>query len=94
MSTRQKILLACSGLIMVNMFLFIVFCDNGLVDLYRFRAKKTSLEIRNENMALENIKLHRRIDRLKNDPDYIESVARNELGMIGVNDMIIKQKTR
>ncbi len=79
---------------MFNMFLFIIFCDNGLVDLYRFRAKKESLEIRNKNTAMENIRLHRLIKRLTNDPAYIESVARNELGMIGENDIIVKQKTK
>jgi cell division protein FtsB len=30
------------------------------------------------------------IDRLKNDPSYIESVARREFGMIGPDEIVVK----
>ena len=30
------------------------------------------------------------IDRLKNDPKYIENIARKELGMIGEDEVILK----
>jgi cell division protein FtsB len=43
----------------------------------------------NETLAGENVNLYRTIRRLKTDPVYIESVARNELGMVGKDDIII-----
>jgi cell division protein FtsB len=43
----------------------------------------------NETLAVENVSLYRTIGRLKNDPVFIESVARNELGMVGKDDVVI-----
>ena len=43
----------------------------------------------NETLARENVSLYRTIGRLKSDPAFIESVARNELGMIGKDDVIV-----
>ncbi len=90
MSVRFKIAVAFTVLAMINLFLFILFSDNGMMDLYRFREDREKLAIRNEKVADENIRLHRTIERLRNDPVYIESVARNELGMIGTGDLIVK----
>ena len=44
----------------------------------------------NERLAQENLSLYNTIDRLKDDLKYIEYVARDELGMIGENDIILK----
>ena len=34
--------------------------------------------------------MYTEIERLKHDPEYIENVARRELGMIGKNEVIFK----
>jgi cell division protein FtsB len=34
--------------------------------------------------------MYRMIERLKNDPEYIESIARKELGMIQKGEVILK----
>ena len=69
--------------------LMIVFGDSGLVELSRRRSHQQALAGQNETLARENVSLYRTIQRLKNDPVYIESVARNELGMIGKDDVIL-----
>ena len=89
MSSVQKWLVALAVVALLNLTLVIVFRDNGLVELSRLRAQERSLADQNETFARENVSLYRTIDRLKNDPVYIESVARNELGMVGKNDVII-----
>jgi cell division protein FtsB len=89
MSIRQKILVAAAVVAMFNLMLVIVFGDNGLVELSRLRAKEQLMVQRNEILAGENVDLYRTIGRLKNDPVYIESVARNELGMVGKNDIVM-----
>ena len=89
MSSVQKWLVALAVVALFNLTLVIVFGDNGLVELHRLRAQESSLAAQNETLARENVSLYRTIDRLKNDPVYIESVARNELGMVGKNDVII-----
>ncbi|GAB6908043.1 putative Cell division protein FtsB [Desulfosarcina cetonica] len=76
-------------LLLLNLLLFIVFGDKGLVELSRLKAQEQTLAGENETLAMENVGLYRTIGRLKRDPVYIESVARNELGMVGENDLII-----
>ena len=47
----------------------------------------------NEKLTRENQAISIEIDRLKHDLDYIESIARQELGMIGENEIILKPQT-
>ncbi len=43
-----------------------------------------------EAAAEKNEHLNHQIDRLKNDWDYIESIARNELGMVGKDEIVLR----
>ena len=47
---------------------------------------------KNATLTQENLFLSREIDRLKNDPKYVENVVRKELGMIGKDEVIINLK--
>ncbi len=89
MNSRQKIMVAVAVVAMFNLMLVIVFGDNGLVELSRLREKEQLMVRQNETLAVENVSLYRTIGRLKNDPVFIESVARNELGMVGKDDVVI-----
>jgi cell division protein FtsB len=89
MNLRQKLMVAGAVVAMFNLMLLIVFGDNGLVELSRLRDKEQQMVRQNETLAGENVNLYRTIRRLKTDPVYIESVARNELGMVGKDDIII-----
>lgn len=89
MSLRRKIIVGGAAVALVTLMLLIALGDNGLVELSRLRARERLLIQRNETLAGGNVSLYRTIDRLKGDPVYIESVARNELGMVGKNDVIV-----
>jgi len=89
MSLDRKWLIAAAGVVLFILMLVIVFGDNGLVELSRMRDRQGHLAAGNETLARENVSLYRIIGRLRNDPAYIESVARNELGMIGKDDVIL-----
>ena len=89
MNLRRKIIVASAVVALFNLMLLIVFGDNGLVEMNRLRDKEQSMVQQNETLATENVSLYRTIERLKSDPAFIESVARNELGMIGKNDVIV-----
>jgi cell division protein FtsB len=94
MNRVQKSLVAVAAIVLFNLTLVIVFGDNGLVEHAKLRGQEQSLADQNETLARENVRLYRTIARLKNDPVYIESVARNELGMVGKNDIIfLRNKT-
>ena len=57
---------------------------NGAIDRF------LGLVQENETLALENLHLYNQIERLRRDPEFIENVARQELGMIGTNEIILK----
>ncbi|MFO7716214.1 FtsB family cell division protein [Desulfosarcina sp.] len=89
MNIGQKCIIAGAAVLLINLVVLIVFGDNGLVELYRLRAREQAMAAQNETLARENVNLYRTIGRLKSDPAYLESVARNELGMIGREDVVI-----
>jgi cell division protein FtsB len=90
----QKILL---GFVIATLFfllLFIIFGENGIVDLHMLKVKRDNLIKRNAVLSQENLSLYREIERLRNDPKYVENVARQELGLIGKDEMIFKVKNK
>lgn len=92
MTKKQSIPLTVAVLILVSLLFFIIFSEHGLTDLNMLRKER--MQISKENQALEqkNRSLRVEIDRLKHDPEYIESIARRELGMVGKDEVIIKPK--
>ena len=92
MSVRQKILLIFVVLGLFSMLFLIIGGENGLKDLSALRNQRDGILEKKARIQKENIRLYREIDRLKNDPAYIESVARKELGMIGKNEVILKTR--
>ena len=92
MSDRQKILLSIVILVLFSLLLFIMFSDNGLADLFKLKSEKDRLLQENARLKRENLTMYRMIERLKNDPEYIESIARKELGMIKKGEVILKSK--
>ena len=90
MSDRQKILLSIVILALFSLLLFIMFSDNGLADLFKLKSEKDRLVQENIRLKRENLTMYRTIERLKNDPEYIESIARKELGMIKKGEVILK----
>jgi len=70
--------------------IMIVTGKNGLIDLGENRARLKTLMERNQRLEQKNIELYRVIDRMKNDPSYMEDLARQELKMIGKDEVIYK----
>lgn len=92
MGLRQKILLGFVIAALFSLLLFIMFGENGVVDLHVLKVKRDNLLKRNAVISQENLSLYREIERLRNDPKYVENVARQELGLIGKDEVIIKVK--
>lgn len=90
MRSTQNIFLALAILLLSSLLMFIVFGENGLVDLHRLKMERDNLLQKNEALTQENLSLYREIERLKNDPEYVENVARQELGVIGKDEVILK----
>ena len=93
MNIRQTLLIAVATVAVVVTAFMIMFGDNGFADLRLLKNQHAHLQERNAQLAWENMQLRRQIDRLKNDPAYIESIARQELGMIGPDEIVIKPRS-
>ena len=90
MTLKQKILLSLAILAILSTSLLIVFGENGLGDHRRLRLRHEQLVGQNQAMTRENARLYHQIERLRNDPAFIETIARQELGMIGSREIIVK----
>ncbi|MGD9009973.1 MAG: septum formation initiator family protein [Desulfobacteraceae bacterium] len=93
MNHRQKVILVIVAIAMSHLMLVVLFGDNGLLELNRKHNTHQRLLEENARLTRENLKLYRAIDRLENDPDFVESVARHELGMVRPDELIFKFKS-
>ncbi len=90
MTRRHKTVLIITAFAMFYLLLVIIFGDNGLVELSRMRMTQKRLAQENGQLTHDNLAMYRTVDRLQNDPAYIENVARRELGMIRADEFIFK----
>ncbi len=72
------------------MTLLITFGNRGLVDNYFMNKKLVQLKAVNNSVAVENSDLKKKIVLLHSDLVYIESIARNELGMVKKGDIVYR----
>jgi cell division protein FtsB len=89
----KKIIFSTVIFILFALLMVIILGDNGLVELLRLRETHQHLAEGNAVLTQENIQLYRMIDRLQNDPSFVEDIARHELGMIRSDEIIFKFKT-
>lgn len=90
MTKKNKILLSIGMGVIFSFFLLVIFGDDALLELNRIKRERNILIKKNEELARENNSMYTEIERLRHDPEYIENVARRELGMIGKNEIIFK----
>jgi cell division protein FtsB len=74
----------------IALLFFIVFSERGLADFNLMKKERDRIHDQNRQITQENLGLGVEIDRLKNDPKYIESVARKDFGMIGQDEIVVK----
>jgi cell division protein FtsB len=93
MTKKQSILLSIAVLLLIGLFFFIIISEHGLADLRYLKKERDRLAEENKRLTRENLSLSVEIDRLKNDLEYIENVARQEHGMIGEDEIILKPQS-
>ena len=69
------------------------FGERGLFQLYRMGTERQDQIQRNRQLAEENQALMDEIERLRTDLEYMESVARKELGLIKDSEIVYRFKT-
>jgi cell division protein FtsB len=68
----------------------ITFGNRGIIDNYTMKERLTTLQQLNRDIALNNKQLKAKIMLLRSDPAYIETIARNELGMVKKGDIVYR----
>ncbi len=92
MTKTQRILISIAILLLAALCFFIIVSEHGLADLIFLKQERRKLVEKSERLTQENLSISIEIDRLKHDPEYIENIARKELGMIGEDEVIIKPR--
>jgi cell division protein FtsB len=88
--TKKQSLVLLAAVFLAALLFFIVFSERGLADFQRMTKERERIHAHNRQIIRENLSLGVEIDRLKNDPKYIESVARRDFGMIGQDEIVVK----
>lgn len=88
MTTKHKIVFV-AGILVLFSFLFVIgLGDRGAVDLYQLHLRKVALNRSSLELEKKNRALYHSIQRLKHDPEFVENIARNELGMVRKDEMV------
>ncbi len=62
--------------------------NDGYARVDRLREELESLKSQNRRLARENDAVRQNIRAIQSDADYIENIARNEMGMIGPDEVV------
>ena len=92
MMRKQGVFLSIASVLLFSLLFFIIFGEHGLIDLNTLKNERDQLAEKSEQLTRKNLSLSVEIDRLKHDPKYIENVARQELGMVGEDELILKPR--
>ena len=90
MTKKQGILFSIAIFLLLALFFFIIVSEHGLADLIFLKKERDRLVEDNERLRQDNLSISVEIDRLQHDPEYIENIARRELGMVGEGEIILK----
>jgi cell division protein FtsB len=90
--SHLRIVFVFAALVLISYFILIIIGDNGLKDLNEMKQELKTIQLQNDEIEQKNIELHRKIKRLKDDPEYIENIARQELKMVGKDEVVFKFK--
>ncbi|MEA2083849.1 MAG: septum formation initiator family protein [Thermodesulfobacteriota bacterium] len=89
---ENKKWLFVSVILILLFILWHVISPNGALKYYNIRKQIDENLAKNEILKKENNALRKEIDKLENDPLYIEKTAREKYGMIKKNEILYKIK--
>ena len=89
-TTKNPWYLILWPLLVLTSVLLIIWSPNGLLHLRQLRDEHQELTTRNLILEKENHQLYQEISRLRNDPTAIESLARQELGLVKEGELIFQ----
>lgn len=86
----QRLVLYISCALLVTLSLFTALGERGLLHLWRLWGEQKKLDETNFLLQKENETLRERIYRLRHDDQYLEKVAREDLGLVRPGEIIYR----
>ena len=77
-------------LVLAGYTVLIVVGDKGLIELNAMKQELAALKAENKLLQEKNLEMHRKIKRMKEDPAFVESIAREKLKMIAKDEIVFK----
>jgi cell division protein FtsB len=77
-------------ILVLLIFVLITFGNRGIIDNYMMKEKLIALKQLNHDIGLNNKQLKTKIMQLRTNLAYIESMARDELGMVKKGDIVYR----
>jgi cell division protein FtsB len=78
------------GLVVLGILGFTIFGEHGVLKLVQYRQQRQAFAAEAAKLRADNDKLRQEIESLKNDPRYIERIARESLGMVRPGEFVIQ----
>ncbi len=69
-----------------------IYGDGGWRELNAMKRELADIKTESRRIEHENVRIYRKVDRLKNDPEYMENAARQELKLVGENEIVFTIK--
>ncbi|MBK8011176.1 MAG: septum formation initiator family protein [Deltaproteobacteria bacterium] len=91
-SRRRAVIVFVAGFAATLALLLVgstVLGDRGLIRHRKLRAELDAVSRLNLDLQQQNARLRIETEALRSDPAYIESVARDELGWVGDDEVVI-----
>jgi len=87
-SLNRKALIAAAALVVLYLLASFIFGEMGLIKYYRMQAQYNSLTQEIATLKQDNARLLRDVHALKTDPDYLEILARDKLGLARQGEIV------
>jgi len=92
MEMKTKLIILGGMVILLGFLVVIGLGDRGAVDLYHLRQERDRLQEANIELEEKNQQRYRTVQRLRNDMDFVEDIARTELGMTKEDEVVVLKK--
>lgn len=83
-------LLYLLGSLILAVSLVTIIGERGALHLWRLRGEKSQLDEQNYRLQKENEALRQRIARIRNDNQYLEKLAREELNLVRPGEVVYR----
>lgn len=90
---RWKYVVLLILIILLLITYYTVFGERGVLELRKLERTVDDAKAKTEEVKKENERLTQEIKRLQSDQEYIEKLARQELGLARKDEMIYKKVT-